>query len=234
MKRLFAFLITIIIASAAFPVSVQAGNGDACRAAGYDCTTSSLCQPPRQNLGPSDCYQGGKVGNQVCCGKPRQLNCGDSCINATECPSSCPACQKQSQGGETVCRVAGPVYLPICDICRCAPPGVKIDCPNCDSECQGCVNAGNSWTAIGCITTSDPQAFVAWLLSRAIGIAGGIAFLLMVFAGFQIITSAGDPKRLQSGKEMLTSAIIGLIVIIFAVFLLQLIGVQILKIPGWK
>lgn len=112
-------------------------------------------------------------------------------------------------------------------------PGIPYDLCQGNQKCLDCVGAGNSYTAIGCITTSNPQEFVAWLLARAIGIAGGIAFLLMIFAGFQIITSSGDPEKLKSGKEMLTSAIIGLIVIIFSIFLLTLIGVDILKLPGF-
>lgn len=87
-------------------------------------------------------------------------------------------------------------------------------------------------TALGCIPTEDTSQFVAWLMQRAVGIGGGIAFLLMIFAGFQIITSSGDPQKLQAGKELFTSAIVGLILIIFSVFLLELIGVRIFKIPG--
>jgi len=93
---------------------------------------------------------------------------------------------------------------------------------------------GDSWTALGCITTSSPQEFIAWLLKSVIGIAGGIAFLLMLWGGFQIITSTGDPEKLNKGKEILTSAIIGLVVIIFSVFLLKLIGVDILQLPGFE
>lgn len=88
-------------------------------------------------------------------------------------------------------------------------------------------------TALGCIPTANTTEFIAWFLRWAIGIAGGIAFLLILFAGFQIITSSGDPEKLKAGRELLTSAIAGLILIIFSVFLLRLIGVEILRIPGF-
>lgn len=87
-------------------------------------------------------------------------------------------------------------------------------------------------TALGCIPT-QPQALVGWILKYAISIGGGVAFLLMVFAGFLLSTSAGNPERVKQGQEMLTSAIVGLLFIIFSVFLLQFIGVDILKIPGF-
>jgi hypothetical protein len=101
------------------------------------------------------------------------------------------------------------------------------------TKCQNCLNEitlggkEGSWTALGCIPV-DPRDFVAWLLARAIGIGGGIAFLLMLWGGFQIITSAGDPERLNAGKEIITSAIAGLLLIIFSLFLLKLIGIDIL------
>jgi hypothetical protein len=87
-------------------------------------------------------------------------------------------------------------------------------------------------TAIGCIPTT-PQVFISWFLNKAIAIGGGIAFLLMVWGAFQIMTSSGDPEKLQEGKEIIISAGAGLLFIIFSVFILELIGVDILKIPGW-
>ncbi|TSC87664.1 MAG: Uncharacterized protein G01um10145_967 [Microgenomates group bacterium Gr01-1014_5] len=89
-------------------------------------------------------------------------------------------------------------------------------------------------TAIGCIPVNDTNAFAGWFLGWAIGVSGGLALLLIVFSGFQIMTASGDPQKLQSGRELLTSAISGLILIIFSIFLLRLIGVQILNIPGLR
>ena len=88
-------------------------------------------------------------------------------------------------------------------------------------------------TAIGCVPT-DPSAFIAYLLRFAIGVAGGIAFLLILFGGFQMMTSAGNPERLNAGKELISSAITGLLLIIFSVFLLKVVGVDILGIPGFR
>jgi len=97
-----------------------------------------------------------------------------------------------------------------------------------------CDNGGGINTAIGCIPINDSNALIGFILRWAIGIGGGIAFILILVAGFQIMTSRGDPQRLQAGKELLTSAIAGLLLIIFSVFILQLIGVNILGIPGFN
>ena len=85
-------------------------------------------------------------------------------------------------------------------------------------------------TAIGCIPilTTNKEDFLSFVLKWAVGIGGGIAFLLIVYAGFMIMTSAGNPERLKAGQELLTSAISGLILLIFSVVILKIIGVDIL------
>lgn len=87
-------------------------------------------------------------------------------------------------------------------------------------------------TAVGCIPIEDANSFAGWFLKWAIGIAGGIAFLMLIFSGFQIMTSSNNPQQLQTGRELLTAAVSGLILIVFSAFLLKLIGVDILGIPG--
>ena len=87
-------------------------------------------------------------------------------------------------------------------------------------------------TALGCVPT-DASAFVTWFLGWAAGIGGGIALLFIIYGGFLVITSKGDPQKVQAGKSMLTSAISGLLFIIFSLFILKLIGVKILDIPDF-
>ena len=76
------------------------------------------------------------------------------------------------------------------------------------------------------------ERFVPWLMTWLFGVAGGIAFLLMAYGFILIATSAGDEKKIQGAKETITSAVTGLIICIFAIFILRLIAVNILKIPG--
>lgn len=90
---------------------------------------------------------------------------------------------------------------------------------------------GTICTAFGGIDTSGD--FVKNILKFSAGIAGGIAFFLIIIGGFQMMISAGNPEKLNEGKELVTSAIVGLLFIIFSVFLLKLIGLDILQIPGF-
>lgn len=87
-------------------------------------------------------------------------------------------------------------------------------------------------TAIGCVPVNSTENFIKWLLPVLIGIIGGIAFLLMIYGAIQILTSAGDPQKVKGGQETITGAISGLLFTIFSLFLLRLIGVEILHIPG--
>ena len=76
---------------------------------------------------------------------------------------------------------------------------------------------------------TDPQAFINTVTPWAIGIGSGIAFLLGLYGSLMIVISAGDPEKMQAGKEIITSAVAGLLLIVFAVFILRIIGVDVLK-----
>lgn len=88
-------------------------------------------------------------------------------------------------------------------------------------------------TAFGCLPT-DAGKLVTTIIGWAIGLAGGIAFLLILFGGITIITSAGNPERMNQGKEIITSAIVGLLLIILSVFILKILGVDLIGIPGFS
>lgn len=94
-----------------------------------------------------------------------------------------------------------------------------------------CADGVSVDTALGCIPV-EMSKFIAWLLPYLFGIGGGISFLLMVYGFIMMTTSGGDPKAVQGAKETVTSAIVGLLICIFAIFILRLIAIDILKIPG--
>jgi hypothetical protein len=183
--------------------------------------------------------------------------CGETCYSSSECPSSCPYCRTEKVN------LYADQYLDPCltGYCKCFEENFKSTkeggseqivgyteeeekpiapneaiCPEGanKNKCVECVSAGNSWTALGCLHASNPQSFVGQILSIVFLIAGGIAFLLIIFGGFQIILSGGNPDRVKAGKEMITAALGGLLLIIFSVFILRLIGYDILRLPGFN
>ncbi|OGH38956.1 MAG: hypothetical protein A3B44_03575 [Candidatus Levybacteria bacterium RIFCSPLOWO2_01_FULL_38_21] len=79
---------------------------------------------------------------------------------------------------------------------------------------------------------TTPAGFVKSIFGIVLGLSGGIALLLIIYSGYQLIASQGKPEALQAARDQLVAAIIGLIFIIFSLVILQIIGVDILKIPG--
>jgi len=98
----------------------------------------------------------------------------------------------------------------------------SVGCGNAADPSQRCVN-----TAFG-IINANPSAFITQLVRIGIGIGSGIALALIIYGSFKISTSQGVPEAIAEGKEIITSAIIGLIFMILSVTLMQILGVDIL------
>lgn len=98
---------------------------------------------------------------------------------------------------------------------------IASDGTNCDSVDSGLVNL-----------PTDIAGFTKALLSIVLSIAGAAALILIIISGYRLMTSQGNPEKLQAAKEELTAAIVGLLFVIFALLVLQVIGVDILKLPG--
>jgi len=98
---------------------------------------------------------------------------------------------------------------------------------------------GNFYTDIGCVKTggftkaNSAGAVAQVVLNLIFSISGGIAFLYILFGAFQVATSQNNPEKLNYGKRLVVGAIVGLIFSLSAVFLVNLIATQILKIPGF-
>ena len=149
--------------------------------------------------------------------------------DGTQCFSlSVPHCSDCCNGYHVVRRGPGDGA----SICGAAPTPTPGTGGNTDLWCDSDKTQLN--TAIGCIPIlTTKEAFLSFILKWAVGIGGGIAFLLIIYAGFMIMTSAGNPERLKAGQELLTSAISGLILLIFSVVILKIIGVDILELGQW-
>lgn len=87
-------------------------------------------------------------------------------------------------------------------------------------------------TDLGCIP-NDPGGFVEKLYSVGLGLIGGVSLLFIIYAGYIIMTSQGNPVRLNLGKAYLLYAVIGLLLAIFGFVFVEVIAVDILRIPGF-
>jgi len=87
-------------------------------------------------------------------------------------------------------------------------------------------------TALGCLPYTR-DAFVSTLLTFIVGLSGGVALVIMLIATIQIMTAGGNAEQLKKGKELFTSAVVGLLFLIFSVSLLRIIAGDIIKLPGF-
>lgn len=109
------------------------------------------------------------------------------------------------------------------------------------SECEKCLGydvtngtykMDKVYTALGCIDTS-PQGFIQSSMGFGVSVGGAFALTCIIYAAFLLQTSSGNPERVKKGRDLITSCISGLLLIIFSVFILRLIGYNILRIPGF-
>jgi hypothetical protein len=87
-------------------------------------------------------------------------------------------------------------------------------------------------TGLGIDINVSPEGFVKSFFGILLSISGGIALLLIIISGYKLIASRGNPERVTEAKDRFTSAIIGLLFIVFSLVILQIIGVDILHMPG--
>lgn len=58
-----------------------------------------------------------------------------------------------------------------------------------------------------------PQQLIGRIINTALGLVGSLALLMFIYGGFMWMTAAGNDDRIKKGKETLTWATLGLIVI---------------------
>ena len=86
-------------------------------------------------------------------------------------------------------------------------------------------------TAIGCVPTGNLTDFLKFVLKFALFASGGIILLMTIATGYTVLTSQGNPEKLQGAKENIVALLSGLALIAFSLILLQVIGADILGLP---
>jgi len=96
------------------------------------------------------------------------------------------------------------------------------------NNCPG----GQTATELGCIP-NDVGGFVSKFYAIGLGIVGILALIGIIYGGYKISMSAGNPMEIKTGRSYVMYSIIGIILAIFATILLKVIGVDVLHIPGF-
>lgn len=69
----------------------------------------------------------------------------------------------------------------------------------------------------------DPGGFVKTIYSIGVGLIGGVAVLFIMYGGYLVSTSQGNPSQLNKGRSYITYAIIGLVLAVFGFVFLQFV-----------
>lgn len=146
----------------------------------------------------------------------------------------CYATSPVTVGGVCTCEVApADSYNKVTTLCNVFYDPVLdkqeiINCNECANKFHG------FYTGIGCVPLSLPTFISSVILGPVIGLVGLIAFGMLIYSAFILQTSQGNPEKVKKAREILTGSIVGLIFIILSVFILRLIGVNILGLPGFS
>ena len=80
------------------------------------------------------------------------------------------------------------------------------------------------------LITDSPGVLVARIIQYLLGIIGIVLVVLIIVGGFIYMTSGGNEEQVKKSKSILTSAVIGLVIValayIIASFVITAIGVK--------
>lgn len=72
---------------------------------------------------------------------------------------------------------------------------------------------------------ADIADIINALVPYIFAIAGLLLLFILILGGFELLTSAGDPKKVESAQGKITSAVIGFVIIFVAYWLVQILEV---------
>lgn len=76
--------------------------------------------------------------------------------------------------------------------------------------------------------TGNPTigSLISTALPIVIGLAGLGLLLMLILGGYTFLTSAGDAKKMEEGKQRLTFAIVGFLIVFGAYWVVQILGIM--------
>ncbi|HLZ15303.1 MAG TPA: pilin [Candidatus Saccharimonadales bacterium] len=110
--------------------------------------------------------------------------------------------------------VVAPAMAHAADITTCLSQGSGLTVTD-GANCTAAAGQADATTRINSIITTVINIF-----SLVVGI---VAVVMIVFGGFKYITSGGDSGNISGAKNTILYAIIGLVVVAFAQFIVQFV-----------
>lgn len=70
---------------------------------------------------------------------------------------------------------------------------------------------------------TDATVIIGTIIKGALGVLGSLALLMMVWGGFQWLTSAGNTEKVEKGTSTMLWAIIGVVVVLSSYMLVDVL-----------
>ena len=104
---------------------------------------------------------------------------------------------------------------------RCVPDPVDVSCGtgyhnDGTGTCVKNAAAVANPTLDNPLGTDDLRVLIGRIIKVILGLSGAVALLMFTYGGIQWLISRGDAKKVQAGKDTLTWAVFGLVVIFTA------------------
>lgn len=171
---------------------------------------------------------------------------GNSRLLTVATGASVPLATPTPVGGLTPTVTPGPL-VPECNLCGYCKGGTV---PTDYAECVACVYSdpgnltdpsaqapqtpieGVEWTIFGCMESGVAGYTQQWIIISTAAV-GGLSFVLILFGGYLILTSQGSHEKLRKGRKLIITGVSAALLVFFAVAVLQNVGFEILRIPGF-
>lgn len=215
-----------------------------CSGSNYTTTTYGTCAARTLSGagGPCDTSADCNTNSNLTCVGATYYQRGTCTVNQTPCPVCASGSVYSYYTSECVNESTGSYTDPTFQNCTssqqcsngngCLTPGQNPQQARPLSTCGDISANGTCPTALGPIPT-NPEQLIATFFGIILSLAGVITLALIIFSGYRLMISQGNPEQVKNARDQLTAAIIGLLFIIFSFVILQVISFNILNIPGF-
>ncbi|MBA7640098.1 hypothetical protein ES703_47763 [subsurface metagenome] len=211
---------------------------------------NKVCESEECTTCPGDCTIADCCGNGTCdsavgestsncpedCGAPSKL-CGNGTCDPGECRSECTTdCAVADCCGIEGCNtVIGETAENCPKDCAALPPTEAPPGDGAIKIVKGKLELAWPNSPMGTSLTDNSKLvdFIKYLYEWGIALGGLAAFIALVIAGFQYLTSAGNAIKMRDAMKRIQSAVLGLLLLLGSVLILNTINPQLttLKMP---
>jgi len=93
------------------------------------------------------------------------------------------------------------------------------------AACAACITAGGTWAAPNCtgVDNADPDELIVTVLNWMLVIIGILCVVFIIWGGITYTMSRGDSKKVESAKNTILYAVVGLVIALLALAIVNFV-----------